>query len=293
MAACSRPTALAVACVALAVTGCSVDVSSLQGQHDAGGAGDAAADSALPDVLVDAPGFDSQLDDAAPTDTDVADAEPQDADTGDLQASDTLAADALPDDAGAKCGDAATCDDQNDCTLDFCLSEACQHVALTNQACKGGDGWCYLGQCCEGCWDGANCRAGTTSRACGEKGQACTDCGADTSVCQPKVCVPSTASCTVQPATDGTDCHTECQNYYSQCKSGQCRLVDLSSQSCTQDWECTGIGGHCLSGHCRNDGADSCAQPFDKCMGTGTCDQSTGYHVCHGGCCDGQICSIP
>lgn len=248
--------------IAVLVGGCSVDVGSLQGQHDSGVPPDAAIDAPVgPDVPADVAMTDAPVEDAEQIDAEPADAEPPDAEPP----LDAELNDAQPDDAGgSSCGDAASCDDLNDCTLDQCVSDVCQHLALTNQACKGGNGWCYNGACCEGCWDGANCRPGTSSRACGEKGETCNDCGADTSVCQPKVCVPSTASCTVQSANDGTNCSTDCSGLSALCQSGTCRITDASS--------CMGV---------------------IKCVVLGsTCDSSVTPHLCRGGCCDGQICGF-
>jgi alpha-tubulin suppressor-like RCC1 family protein len=65
--------------------------------------------------------------------------------------------------------------------LDTCMGEG--------TPCGGGGGTCRMGRCCVGCWDGAVCRGGNTSAACGTGGATCSTCmGSDT--CAGGRCVP-------------------------------------------------------------------------------------------------------
>jgi alpha-tubulin suppressor-like RCC1 family protein len=50
------------------------------------------------------------------------------------------------------------------------------------------DGQCYAGQCCTGCWDGANCHSGDQLSICGNAGNRCEDCSASKTSCLERAC---------------------------------------------------------------------------------------------------------
>lgn len=71
---------------------------------------------------------------------------------------------------GGPCSTDEDCDDGNDCTEDYCLgSGACSNPEDTLHSVCGDGGNCWVGECCEGCFDlaagacVAECAAGTCS----------------------------------------------------------------------------------------------------------------------------------
>jgi len=100
--------------------------------------------------------------------------------------------------------DHALCEDSNECTSDLCTLEGCQNTPVSDgTSCDAGAGRCFDGFCCDGCWDGMNCRPGTELSYCGLGGERCADCD-DGDECSVDSCGPS--GCTHEPVADGTPC---------------------------------------------------------------------------------------
>ncbi len=82
------------------------------------------------------------------------------------------------------CGDdvmcpmCSTCGEDGQCIVDADGSECAS-------------GRCYEGNCCEGCWDGAQCAAGTSNDVCGANGDSCVRCACESSTCVDGSCTPT------------------------------------------------------------------------------------------------------
>lgn len=94
----------------------------------------------------------STSDDIAPIES--PDAAPQGMSTGALPPGAPVFSPGLPGQLGAPCASAASCNDGNPCTLDYCNSGRCYNPESTSlNACSAGgqSGFCFSGSCCTGC----------------------------------------------------------------------------------------------------------------------------------------------
>ncbi len=79
----------------------------------------------------------------------------------------------------------ADCGGGGECTV--CTERGCE-AAPDGFGC--GDGRCYAGSCCRGCYDGESCVVGDALDACGMAGVACDDCRCEGDVCSAGSCAP-------------------------------------------------------------------------------------------------------
>ena len=83
------------------------------------------------------------------------------------------------------CPQGLSCDPvSNTCTRGGCSSEN------DGTPCVDDRGTCRAGVCCFGCWDGARCVDGETLKACGARGEACTECSCPGDSCNAGKCAP-------------------------------------------------------------------------------------------------------
>lgn len=119
----------------------------------------------------------------------------------------------LPGTATTQCGTGgepcASCPGAT-CETPLCVNQACVKKPVADLTpCFGG--MCYSGACCQGCWDGSQCLAGTNVAACGQYGEVCLPC--PTGPCTVATCP---GSCDISWAPEGTACPG------GSCHSGDC-----------------------------------------------------------------------
>ena len=69
-------------------------------------------------------------------------------------------------------------------------------------SCSSGNGRCYSGTCCTGCWNGSSCQPGAFDTGCGYGGVLCTVC-ASFQCCDVRF-MPF--QCSSDPMAGGPDC---------------------------------------------------------------------------------------
>lgn len=171
------------------------------------------------------------------------------------------------------------CDDGDDCTDDFCDRGRCLHPVKGDGAtCSDGvygrgAGYCYAGECCDGCWTGSVCLDGFDVLSCGGGGARCSNCD-DGNVCTEDACFSGFA-CQNVPV-DATPCPD------GVCTGGRCVSCGGSheaccppSNSCDPGFSCERVSSGSTTWYC------SCGRLSEPCCdgtycGTGTCN-SEGY----------------
>ncbi len=200
------------------------------------------------------------------------------------RATETVCDDGIDDD----CNGSVDCDDSacaSDAACEACASVTCDAC----QTCRAGDcvpvadetscgdGKCYGGSCCVGCWDGISCRTGDVDSICGSAGDRCLSC-AGCGTCTDGACAATAMD--NDPCAGGAGlcisgvCCDGCTDGMS-CQPGDTAAAcGAGGGMCTDCGEC----GECMGGTCG---------PADgtPCTG-GTCRVG----ACCDGCWDGMAC---
>lgn len=184
-----------------------------------------------------------------------------------------------------------------------------------------GDGLCYGGVCCAGCWDATamRCRSGRSGTECGAGGALCASCS-DGDLCTSDVCTAGVCSNPDAPsgtvcddgayctATDRCDGAGACVGTGTPCDDGRVCTTDSCSESgrsCTNMLMAgvCNIGGMCVPGGTPNptngcqvcDAARSTTAWSSVATGTrcGTERCSAGRYFPPGACSSAGICEVP
>ncbi len=210
-------------------------------------------------------------------------------------------------DVGTTCAEDSECpDDGNPCHRPQCKDQVCLSVALDDGSDpKEGEGKCYGGVFCGGCFDGSACHDVPNVANCGTKGETCADCAltqemaAGTGCLSPTSCTAGACKYDAIAALD----KKSCPGGGGQCRAGVCcgGCWDKDSGSCKQGQSdnafCGLGGGDCgpcaddnpcttnactIKGICETPNApDQAACPGGACY-SGAC--------CANGCWDGDTC---
>ena len=207
---------------------------------------------------------------------------------------------------GASCS-GGTC--YNGTCCDGCVSGGCVAVASQSKAkcghggascatcgyglvCLGGACVCSPAGDCKGCCsvDGKQCKAGTTTTACGAAGSYCTDCTSrwgSGAVCDSGHCYGSnTVKCYNCPAGQCCDsvgkCHAPSDQYCPSGNNSSTLLPHCEDCTARASSECT------MSQNCFNSGLGKACVLMSKSNGT-IC--SKGY-CCYGACVPSKTCKL-
>jgi hypothetical protein len=163
-----------------------------------------------------------------------------------------------------------------------------------------GNGQCYGGSCCSGCWDGTTCQGGNAAAACGDDGDLCQNCtstecrSTSSTLCGylwDPVCTTYTAKSNGTPCTGGKcldgACCTGCRDQSDHCRpgtyAGACGAAGSACVNCLS--ECR-TGSTCASGVCvdpnKPDGT-SCANGGGKCLAGVCCTGCVSSGLCYPG----------
>jgi len=177
------------------------------------------------------------------------------------------------------------CNDSNPCTNDYCLSNECVYLNLSQETyCLGG--YCSSGVCVNSCGDSV-CQSWESESSCPSdcftvECDFDSDCD-DSNECTLDSCVDY--SCSYLTLSDGTTCIN------GSCVSGSC--IDTCGDGSCQSWEdeltCP---SDCVTPECVSDTdcLDSNPCTLDQCVG-GSCSQTILSDGFHGSCCiDGVSC---
>ncbi len=178
------------------------------------------------------------------------------------------------------------CNDQNPCTNDTCVAQACTHTVNVGTPCDDGNS-CSTGEKCDaigqcgGGQNGCNCKV---DGDCPDDGDLCNgkfECNGGT--CQPKA--NSVVTCDVSK-------DDACQKTACDKKSGQCVVsVTPAGGACSDGDACT-QGDACAGGKCAGGGTISCDDGV-FCTSDG-CNPASGcYHLqSNSACDDGNPCTL-
>ncbi len=217
-----------------------------------------------------------------------------------------------------RCNEDGECECVPNCAGKQCGDDGCGGKCGTcqgGQTCEDwkckvicGDGLCALGDgesscscpqdCgqCNGCCEGAICRAGTGSTYCGIGGAQCQDCSINDLSCAEQACSPlcgdgmcsSEENCAMCPADCG------CTACGETCAAGECIFTACNGKDCGDDG-CGGSCGGCPAGMVCFEGGCLCLPDCtDKICGDDGCGGSCG--ACSGNqdqCLDGQCVCQP
>ena len=175
-------------------------------------------------------------------------------------------------------GTSIDCDDGNDCTADSCnYLLGCDHEAIENLCCSGGQSRCDDGDPCteDTCSDTGGCQHSQVIGAC-DDGNACTEddvCDAD-----------GTCAGVERDCDDDNVCTAD------SCDSGWGCLHDPVSGDCDDGDPCT-VAGRCVGGSCVSDPMD--CDDGDPCT-LDSCSEGVCAHELSVGlaCNDGDACTI-
>jgi hypothetical protein len=205
--------------------------------------------------------------------------------------------------AADACTVVGDCNDNNPCTIDSCVSQVCDHTAVTpGTSCNDGNP-CTLGDQCQGT---INPTCYGTPKACTASDQchAAGICDTNTGLCSNPL-APNSTSCndgslctSFDVCTDGNCTGSPACTTSNQCKIASC---DTNTGTCTTSNKSNGITcddgsactqtDTCQTGNCRGSNPVTCTR-LDQCHVAGTCDPINGCSnpivtngtLCNDGC---------